>query len=90
MLGVRVHGLDLPGLVHGLELLGVQAEFVILCENALLLGNVQRVVAFQVAQEGCPILPKGRTCLLLSVVGLEALIGGDVFHALASEGEVVH
>ena len=25
MLGVRVHGLHLPGLVHGLELLGVQA-----------------------------------------------------------------
>ena len=37
MLGVRVHGLDLSG---GLELLGVQAEFMILCEQALLVGNV--------------------------------------------------
>jgi hypothetical protein len=87
MLGFRVHGLDLSRLVHGLELLGVQAEFVILCEDALLVGYVQRVVAFQVAHEGCPVLPKGRTCLLL---GLEALIGGDIFHAFASEGQVVH
>ena len=90
MLGVGVHGLDLACLVHGLEVLGVQAEFVILCEHALLVGNIQRVVAFQVAQEGSPVLPQGRTCLLLSIVGLEALIGGDVSYALASEGQVVH
>jgi hypothetical protein len=50
MLGVRVQGVHLACLVHGLELLGVQAEFMILCEHALLVCNVQRVVAFQVAK----------------------------------------
>lgn len=50
MLGLRIHGLNLSCLVHGLELLGVQAEFMILSEQALLVSNIQRVVALQVAQ----------------------------------------
>jgi len=91
MLGLRVNGLDLPRLVHRLQLVGVQAELMILCEQALLVSDVQRVVPFQVTRQGSPVLPQGRARLLLSVEGLKALIGGDVFHtALPCEGQVVH
>ena len=68
----------------------MQPEFLILCEQALLVGNFQGVVSFTFAQEGSSVLHEGRACLLLSIVGLEALIGGDVSHAFSSEGQVVH
>ena len=54
MLGLRVHGLDLPRLVHGLQLVGVQAELVILCEQALLVSHFKRVVLFQVPCQAAP------------------------------------
>ena len=52
MLCLRVHGLDLPHLVHRLQFFGVQAEFVILSEQALNreMPEIARKVLGQLAQ----------------------------------------